>query len=337
VPRLVRADAETLVLRHFGVAGTAVELGGERTQNFRIRVPDGAGFALKVSAPGEDAGDVALENAALRHIERNAPEIVVPRVVSALDGGSSVYLGPHDGRHLRLLSYLPGTPLATTGAPSASLRRAIGGAVAHLDAALKGFDHPLSSQRDLIWDVKNIARIKPFFDLIDPAHRPLAERMLQRFETMAAPHLAEVPMQAVHSDMNGQNILVDPAAGDSTVAFLDFGDLVHAPRIVDLAGAALLPLGRSAGDLDAVADVVAAYHRATPLGQREIDLLPEFMIARCVMNVAVTEWLAHRAPANRAYIMKNNPTSWMCLERLDLLPHDAFRGVLTPLGEGSPA
>lgn len=327
--RIGGRDAELLTLRYFGVVGAAAELGGERTQNFRIRSLDGKSFTLKVSAPGEDDGAVLLETAALLHIERVAPEIAAPRMIPALDGQESVYLGSHDGRYLRLLTFLAGTPLAILDKPSARLRRVIGHSVAALDEALRSFDHPLVRQRDLIWDIKNIGKVKPFLKLINPQRRPLAESMLQRFEAVAGPCMADLPAQPVHSDMNGQNILVDPHNCDRLAGFLDFGDLVYAPRLVDLAGAALLQICRSDDDLQAVADVARAYHGSSSLTPLEIEILPEFMIARCIINVAVTEWLASRQPANRAYIMKNNPASWARLERLRSLPREALRAALS--------
>lgn len=317
--RLDTGEAEVLTRRHFGIDGDATELGGERTQNFRVRTPGGA-FTLKVSDPQESMECVLLENAALVHIERTAPAIPAPRVVPALDGAAAVALGPQDGRHLRLLTYLEGTPLTTVETPTRALRHAIGEAVAGLDAALARFDHPFSRRRDLIWDVKNIGRLRPFLPLIEAKRRPLAEDMLARFEALAGPHMARLPAQAVHSDMNGQNILVEGNGGERLAGFLDFGDLVHAPRLVDLAGAALLQVRGSADDMENVADIFDAYDRASPLEPLEIALLPEFMIARCVINVAVTEFLAERDPANRAYIMKNNPASWMRLERLSRHP-----------------
>lgn len=329
VPRLDGSDAEALALRHFGISGSATELGGERTQNFRIRTSGTTDFILKVSAPQEDIDVVLLESAALLHIERTAPGIVAPRVATALNGQESVYLGPHDGRYLRLLSYVQGTPLSLVEASSAELRRAIGHAVANLDAALRTFDHPFSHQRDLIWDIKNIGRVKSFFQLIEPERRPLAAAMMERFERLAAPHMASLPAQAVHSDMNGQNILVVPGRNDRTVGFLDFGDLVHAPRLMDLAGVALLQIGQTDDDLQAIVDVVHAYDGATRLTPLEVRLLPELMIARCIINVAVTENLAARQPANRAYIMKNNPASWARLDWLHALPVDALPEAIT--------
>lgn len=326
--RLASAEAEALALSHFGIEGSATELGGERTQNFRIRATNGSVFTLKVSDPHEDAAVVRLENAALIHLQRTAPEISVPRVVSALDGQDVTPLGTGDARYLRLLTYLAGSPLSTIGTQSSALRHAIGHAVAALDDALRSFEHPFSRQRDLIWDVKNIGRLTPFLSLIDAERRPLAEDMLRRFETAAGPFMDQLPAQAVHSDMNGQNILVDENDSERLAGFLDFGDIVHAPRMVDLAGAALLQLDGTPNDLDAAVDVARAYHQASPLGELEIGLLPEFMIARCVINVVVTEVLADRDPGNRAYIMKNNPVSWKRLERLSSLPQNPFRDIL---------
>lgn len=326
--KLDTAAAEALALRHFGVAGSATELGGERTQNFRIRTAGAEAFTLKVSDPQEDAEIIALENAALRHVARVAPALPAPRVMLALTGTDVVFLGSEDGRHLRLLTYLEGIPLSVADAPSPALRDAIGRGVAALDRALSSFAHPFSRQRDLIWDVKNIGRVRPFLALIDPKRRPLAENMLNRFEAVVGSGMARLPAQIVHSDMNGQNILVDRSASERLAGFLDFGDLVHAPRIVDLAGAALLQLRGDADDLQNAADVVRGYHQASPLAQLEVELLAEFMIARCVINVTVTEFLADRDPANRPYIMKNNPASWMRLERLSTLPQTPFRNIL---------
>jgi len=326
--RLDTAKAEALTLRHFGVDGRATELGGERTQNFRIRTAEGAAFTLKVSDPAESADGTMLESAALLHIARTTPDIAAPRVVPALTGEEAVFLGTADGRYLRLLTYLEGTPFSFIEAPTPTLRHAIGDAVARLDMALASFDHPFSRERDLIWDVKQIARLRPSLTLIDEARRPLAEAMLDRFEAVAGPHMAALPAQAVHSDMNGQNILVDSDAKDRLSGFLDFGDLVHAPRLVDLAGAALLQVRGGEDDLRDAADVISAYHKASPLEALEIELLPEFMIARCVINVVVTEILADRDPVNRPYIMKNNPASWMRLERLSSFPQNPFRTAL---------
>jgi len=320
--RLDTVAAQALTLRYFGIEGIATELGGERTQNFRIRTASRSSFTLKVSDPQERVEGMLLESAALLHIARVAPHIPVPRLVQAADGSLAVFLGAEDRRYLRLLTYLEGTPLSLVPAPSGALRATVGHAVARLDAALADFDHAFARRRQLIWDVSNISQLRPHLTLIDAQRRPLAEAMLSRFEAAAAPALAELPAQAVHSDMNGQNILI---RDDGQAGFLDFGDLVHAPRLVDLAGIALLQMQGNGSDLLHAGDVVAAYDGVLPLTDPEIRLLPEFMIGRCVINVLATAFLADRNPANRVYIMKNNPASWQRLEQLSSLPQNPFR------------
>ncbi|MEN5279311.1 phosphotransferase [Brucella sp. TWI432] len=323
--RLTSIDAETLTRKHFGIHGQATELGGERTQNFRIRVANGPTFTLKVSDPQESIDSVLLENAALLHIEQAAPEIPAPRVTSTINGEMIVPIALDDGRYLQLLTYLEGTPLSSVGLSSRALRQTIGRSVANLDNALSAFDHDYASERNLIWDVKNISRLRAHLNLIDTDRCPLAQAMLDRFETVALPQIVQLPTQAVHSDMNGQNILTD---GDKLAGFLDFGDLVYAPRLVDLAGAALLQIRGEKYDFENAADVVSAYHSVAPLSDLECTLLPEFMIARCVINVIVTEFLADTDPANRPYIMKNNPASWMRLKRLSALSQNPFNTIL---------
>ena len=322
--RLTTIDAEALTRKHFGINGQATELGGERTQNFRIRVVDGATFTLKVSDPQESIDSVLLENAALLHIDQAAPEIPAPRVTSTINGEKIVPIALDDGRYLRLLTYLEGTPLSSVALSSRALRQTIGRSVANLDNALSAFDHAYAHERDLIWDVKNISRLRAHLGLIDADRRPLAQAMLDRFETVAQPQIAQLPTQAVHSDMNGQNILIN---GDQLAGFLDFGDLVHAPRLVDLAGAALLQIRGKEDDFENATDVVSAYHSVAPLSDLECTLLLDFMIARCVINVIVTEFLADSDPANRPYIMKNNPASWMRLKRLSALSQNPFSTI----------
>jgi len=322
--RLTTIDAEALTRKHFGINGQATELGGERTQNFRIRVANGPTFTLKVSDPQESIDSVLLENAALLHIEQAAPEIPAPRVTSTINGETIVPIALDDGRYLRLLTYLEGTPLSSVALSSRALRQTIGRSVANLDNKLSTFDHAYAHERDLIWDVKNISRLRVHLRLIDADRRALAQLMLDRFETAALPKIAQLPTQAVHSDMNGQNILIN---GDQLAGFLDFGDLVHAPRLVDLAGAALLQIRSEEDDFENATDVVSAYHSVAPLSDLECMLLPEFMIARCVINVIVTEFLADSDPANRAYIMKNNPASWMRLKRVSALSQNPFSNI----------
>src|SRR5688500_11250176 len=71
---------------HWGVEGELSPLDGERDQNTQVNTADGASYVLKVSAAGESEGAVDFQVAALRHLERHAPDLPVPRVIGSPAG-----------------------------------------------------------------------------------------------------------------------------------------------------------------------------------------------------------------------------------------------------------
>ncbi|MFN3578405.1 MAG: phosphotransferase, partial [Tabrizicola sp.] len=106
-----------------------------------------------------------------------------------------------------------------------------------------------------------------------------------------------------------------PLPPDRLTGILDFGDMTLSHRICDLAVAAsylidpadppalLIPLAR-------------AYHRANPLTEQEIRLLPDLIIARLITTLTITAWRSARYPENAAYILRNAPTSRAGLDAL---------------------
>jgi Ser/Thr protein kinase RdoA (MazF antagonist) len=321
----------------FGKDGQAIELSGERTQNFHIISTTGE-YLLKISSPAEDLALVDLETRALLHVARTDPTLPVPRVLASLDGDLSVPIGGPP-RVARLLQYLPGIPLSESRVRSTEQRFSLGRVLAKLDLALSSFDDPVAHHRDLIWDIKRASQVRPFLALIDPKRRGFLEELLDRFEQETLPCLEGLSQQVIHNDMNMQNILVDSIDNSRVAAILDFGDVIQGPRVIDLAAlaAAQTPeLGTH--PLSAASEIVAAYHAVAQLSGHEIDILFDLMIARYLVNVTVTEWLAQRDPSNRRYIMKNNKSSWHGLERLAPLPRaeaqelfrDICRGSATP-------
>src|SRR5688572_26613289 len=99
---------------HWGVEGELTPLDGERDQNHRVITADGTSYVLKVSAAGESEGAVDFQVAALRHLERHAPDLPVPRIIASRTGTDLEWIAAADGaRHMvRLLSWLPGAPLS---------------------------------------------------------------------------------------------------------------------------------------------------------------------------------------------------------------------------------
>src|SRR6185312_3928215 len=81
---------ESLLREHYGIRARAERLTGDRDENFRIQVEDGAGFVLKVPSATESATTAGLVPAVLMHLERVASDLPVPRVVRSRDGEAQI-------------------------------------------------------------------------------------------------------------------------------------------------------------------------------------------------------------------------------------------------------
>ena len=314
------AWAQKALAEHFGHDGSLSLLTGERDSNFRLDAGDGRRFMLKVSHPDEDPVVADFQTQALRHIARTDPGLPVQRLVPARSGAASLLLTDDDGRPrvVRLFSYLEGLPMPQ--APrSAAQRTATARLLARLDLSLAGLKHPAGAL-ELPWDIQRADRVRALLSNIpDAARQALAHRALDAFEARAKPLLPGLRRQPVHNDFNVYNLLVDPAATDVVSGILDFGDMVEAPVLNDLAVAASYQLDERGDALATVAAFAAAYHAVSPLEDREMALLLDMIRARLVMVVAISGWRAARHPDNAGYLLRNNAVSWARLAACDAL------------------
>ncbi|MBP6898156.1 MAG: phosphotransferase [Pseudacidovorax sp.] len=322
-------EATRLLQRHYGLSGTLTPLGGERDANFLVQPADGgAPCMLKVSHPVESAVVADFQTKALLHLATTAPDLPVQRLLPMRSGAFSAVdtvLGDAP-RVVRLFSYLQGLPLPK--APPAPDRAAHAGALlARLDAALAGLSHP-AGELPLPWDLQRALGTRSLLAHVDdPARRAFAQAALDRFAADALPVLRTLPRQPIHNDFNPSNLLVDPQAPGRLVGILDFGDMVAAPRIVDLAVAASYQLDAQA-PAESIAAFAGAYHAVTPLSTQERTLLPLLVATRLAMVVAISGWRAAREPANAAYLLRNNGASWARLAALAALPATALDDAL---------
>jgi len=323
------AEAEAVLREHFNLAAQATALSSERDGNFRMRASDGADYLLKFASSAEAPSVTNLQTAALRHLECRAPQLPVPRLIAARNGEDEVVVALSGGRRhiVRLMTFLPGDALAASSEQGA-FRPLLAPLLAQLALALEDFQHP-SAEHDLLWDASKALRVRPLVGSIaDADRRAFAARMLDEYEAHTAPQLPHLRAQAIHNDFNPHNILVAADGGGTITGIIDFGDLIRAPLISDLATAiAYLPLDGS-DPLDLLTDFTARYHAVLPLMDDELDFLLDLVRARQVMIVAVTEWRAARHPHNRAYILRNNPRAWKSLSALGRLARQDVRDAL---------
>lgn len=308
-PRLSAQALERLAETHWGLTGTLHPLTSERDQNHRLETATGQ-FILKLANLAEPAALTAFQTEALQHAAGAALDLPIPSVIPATDGRSII--ATPDGA-LRLLTWLPGTPLAHLPR-TPDLARSIGTALGRLDAAFASFHHP-ASRHHLLWDIQNATDLVPLTPSLPEDLKPRITAFLARFASSIAPALSALPRQVIHGDFNPHNLLADPAEPNRLTGILDFGDMTLSHRICDLAVAASYLID-PADPKVLLVPLAEGYSRANPLTEEELLLLPHLITTRVVTTLTITAWRAARYPENAPYILRNAATSRAGLDAL---------------------
>jgi len=311
------AAAAAFLHKHYGLDGKLEPLDSERDRNFRVTTGDDEKYVLKFASSAEDVAVTEFQNEALRHVARVAPELPIPRLVLTSSGETAVNVIAADGRrHLaRLLSWLDGVPLKSVQF-SAGHAATLGTCLARLGHALRDYQHPASNYA-LLWDLKRAQALRQLLDyIVDTSLRALCSRRLDIFDANVLPKLGQLRWQVIHNDLNPSNVLVDPDAPNKVTGIIDFGDMVHAPLVIDIAVASAYLMRDATDPLPDVLNFAAAYCAEEPLRPEEIDVLFDLMLTRSTMTIVITHWRASQYPENRNYIMRSETTARRTLERI---------------------
>jgi 4-aminobutyrate aminotransferase-like enzyme/Ser/Thr protein kinase RdoA (MazF antagonist) len=315
-PSFTAGEAQRVAERHFGLTGEIEPLYSERDQNFRLRTRSGD-WTLKIASVEEVPEVIDCQICTLRHIERVDPGLPVPRVRPALDGSPSVTVGRGaDSNIIYLLSYLPGI-IAEKAPLTETLLRNHGAMVARLGRAMRGFFHSAAGGRELLWDVRVAERFLPHVAKFqDPARRDTACAFIENFAASTLPRLEGMRAQLIHGDVNPHNLLVDSAETDRITGIIDFGDMIHAPLILDLGSAASDFLMDKENVVDVIETVAEGYHAVTPLELAEAEVLYDLIVMRLLQAALIAAWRISETPDKPNYLNANFDGKFEVLDEL---------------------
>jgi hydroxylysine kinase len=332
LPSFSEVEVIECLREHYGLDAVVSALVSERDQNFRVRSSDGAEYVFKIANAAEPAPVTDFQIQALIHIaavvgEANIP-INAPEILPTPGGQTHVELEFAGGTHVaRMVSFLPGIPLAERIA-SPSLARNMGEYLAHLGLALKGFSHPGSAQ-SLLWDMQQALNLR---QLLKYAKEDMAAQAvvdaLNDFERYALPEFSSLRTQVVHSDFNADNVLVDAKDTNKVAGVIDFGDMLKAPLIADVAIGASYLRSPTGNPLSLISEFVAGYHAVERLESAEIDILFELIQARLCASIVILDWRAAMRGADDPYLEKRqdgegSASCFLC--RLREIPRNSAR------------
>lgn len=262
-----------------------------------VETPTG-GAVLKQTPPGSSSA--AMQAGLLQHVAQRDPGLPVPRLMRTAEGGALTE-SAHGTAFVSTM--LPGTPLEQLEI-DASIVDALVGLQRRMLLALEDADAELLRvPARNAWSIESLLDAEPLIAV--HASGPLAglaRSVMDEHRVTVAPALAVLPRQVLHADFNLSNLL---AADGGISGIIDFGDAIHAPRILDVAvTAAYLALGLG----DIAHPLVHRYLRgareAIALSEAELVLVPGLIRARVVLVLLLGRENARRDPERAAYALR---------------------------------
>ncbi len=324
-PRFSTEEAARIARDLFGLDTAAKQLPSERDQNFCLTTAQGETYVLKLANSIERREVLDLQNQAMIYIVRNrnlfARNVsVAPDVCETINGEQIGSIRGVDGasHFVRLLTYLPGKPLALVRPHDADLLTGLGRFFGRLDHILEDFDHP-AAHRDFHWDLKNAGQVvNSYIGLIDdPIKCDLVKPWLKRFQTKIEPQLQDLRTGVIHNDANDYNVLVSPHGKwqNRVSGVIDFGDMVFTCTVCEVAIACAYAMLNKADPLAAAANIVAGYHQNRPLTEQELAVLVDLICMRLCMSVCLAANQSRLEPDNE-YLHISEKPAWALLKKM---------------------
>ncbi len=308
-PSLSISEAETLARDTFDFEGRATPLPSYQDQNFRIQTLGGLRVVLKISNAEVSTAILDCQSEMMRTLtEAGLP---VPSVI-----GQTTIQSAGQTHHIRLLSWLEGTPLALANPITPEMERACGTLLGRMDTALTDFQHE-GAESYLEWDLAHAeTTITEHMEGLSAEDRLLIENVLDLYRHVVAPVWKDLPLAVIHNDANDYNIMVGSTLNDprSISGLLDFGGVMHTARVCNAAicGAYLAPY--HADPVDALCEVVRGYHRECPLSEKELEVFFALACTRLAVSVCMSAARYRLEPEND-YLTVSAAGAWTCLRK----------------------
>ncbi|MCB2219071.1 MAG: aminotransferase class III-fold pyridoxal phosphate-dependent enzyme [Bacteroidetes bacterium] len=264
---------------HFGFEIVKVSsLSGYDNRNFKLTRKDGVLFVLKMHNPSVGISFLEAESKLLACLNEQLPGLF-PRPITNRDGN---YLFQFESHICRLYTWLDGRFLAEVN-HNKTILSSFAGMLAKLNQQLFTYSDPVIEARHMDWDVQYFLDLKSRSKVIqDASIRKLVDHFLLQFREFIQPQIHTLRNSIIHNDANDWNVLV---TSDRVSGLIDFGDVVFAPIIQEVAVALTYILMGKEEPLQWAGHFLMAYHKVLPLEEKEIDLLYYFIAARLSLSL----------------------------------------------------
>jgi 4-aminobutyrate aminotransferase-like enzyme/Ser/Thr protein kinase RdoA (MazF antagonist) len=288
----------------YGLDAVMEYLPSERDQNFLARSHSGERFVLKIANATEEYAILEAQNQVMERVA--SQEKLFANIIASLRGEKIETAAGPDGviHFMRLVTYLPGTPMGTVKRHTPELFFDLGQKLARLDRTLQGFDHP-ALHRDFYWDFANGLKIigNNRKLLKNKKLRRMVTDLTEKYTKFTAPLLPRLRKSIIYNDANDFNILLGGgediySRNQCVTGFIDLGDMVYGTTVGDLAIAIAYAILDKPRPLVVAAEIVRGYHSVFPLTEEELAVLFGLVTLRLCMSVCIAAEQQGNQPDN---------------------------------------
>ncbi|XP_038640266.1 hydroxylysine kinase-like isoform X2 [Scyliorhinus canicula] len=355
-PTLNEAQVVELVKRLYGLRVSSVQpMPGYDDQNFHVLVSESQetgdhskSYVFKVmnSVDSQNADLIEAQTRAMMFLnEKGFPSpIPIPTTDGKIMSLESIDYGEESKTHMvRLLTYLPGTPLAQMPIGPQILYKA-GRTLAQMNWVLTEFQHPTreSLQReDFLWKLSNTHMLDTYLHVMEEeSHRQMVEQIIQQFKEKILPNLSKFRKSLNHGDFSHTNILVQPVKSSAEHSdpthpqqeldisgILDFTDMSYGCSVCDVAVAIMYLMLESSDPLSVGGHVLSGFESVTPLGPEERDAVFLLVLCRFSQSLVLAKYNILLYPENEGYLLTTARSGWKYLHQLWSLGKEAVEKI----------
>ncbi|NWU70234.1 HYKK kinase, partial [Pterocles burchelli] len=359
-PAFGEKEVIELVGRVFGLKVSWIRpLPSYQDQNFHMHISrsKGAGegadeYVLKITN-SEDSQEPDLIEAQTRAMmflsaegfPSATPYLTKDGNIMSLESGDT---GAGNKKYMvRLLTYLPGTPVAKIATNSHMLFE-IGKLAASLDKALsEKFHHPSVKslhRGQFIWNLANVPLLDQYVYAVGQnKYREVVEQVIELFKGKVIPKLSSFRACLNHGDLNDHNILVDPSSASlenpqyRVSGILDFSDMSYGYFVFEAAIAIMYMMIESPDPLRVGGHVLAGFESVLPLTEEERGALFLLVSGRFAQSLVIAAHTALLYPENEEYLMITAKTGWKHLTTMFELGQEAVERIWFETAQAYPS
>ncbi|SHM91837.1 aminotransferase class III-fold pyridoxal phosphate-dependent enzyme [Flavobacterium saccharophilum] len=315
-----------LVKEHYGLNVTVKALNGYDELNFLLSNEKNEKYILKVSNESHPFPFLEAQINIIQHLKKsNISDCFQHFSINKQGEELTKIIRDSKTYYIRILNFLEGTFWVDVKEKTSELHHNLGSFLGSMDHALHDFSHP-AMHRSYTWDISRASEAGDNLKhILNHEKRRIAGYFLLQFDTEVVPEIHRLRHAYIHNDANDYNILVQ---GNRISGLIDFGDMVYTALVNNLAIACTYAMLDEEDPLTVAASIVAGYHKAYALQEKELDLLYYLIAGRLCISVTQSAYNASLDSNNEHHFITEKPAWNLLYKLIEINPikaQDVFR------------